>query len=282
MLIPLLIVFYAGELVWRERDAGLSEIADATPVPEWVFFLGKFLGLGLVLVVWMALLTAAGVLGQARMGYFDFEIGLYLRILFGMQLVDYLLFALLVFAVHAVVNQKQVGYLVALIAYGFIAFASTARDRAQAARLWIRSRLDLHGHARLRRVARAVALVQAVLGSVGAAAGRGGDAAVGARDGAQCEVAAPLGARPIHSSGGRGGRNGGDAHPLGGRFHLLQHERAARLRHGRRPDEAQRRVREAIRTVLGDPAAPARRRRHCASRSIPSGGRRRSAAPIAS
>jgi len=31
LLIPLLIVFYAGELVWRERDAGLSEIADAMP-----------------------------------------------------------------------------------------------------------------------------------------------------------------------------------------------------------------------------------------------------------
>jgi ABC-2 type transport system permease protein len=34
VLIPLLIVFYAGELVWREQDAGLSEIADATPVRE--------------------------------------------------------------------------------------------------------------------------------------------------------------------------------------------------------------------------------------------------------
>jgi ABC-type transport system involved in multi-copper enzyme maturation permease subunit len=124
VLIPLLIVFYAGELIWRERDAGLSEMVDTAPVPEWVFFLGKFLGLSLILVVWMALLTAAGVLGQMRMGYFDFEIGLYLRILFGIQLIDYLLFAALVFAVHAVVNQKQVGYLVALLAYGFIAFAS--------------------------------------------------------------------------------------------------------------------------------------------------------------
>ena len=123
VLIPLLIVFYAGELVWRERDAGLREIADATPVPEWVFFLGKLLGLGLVLVAWMAAVMATGVLGQARMGYFDFQIGLYLRILFGIQLIDYLLFAALVFAVHAVVNQKQVGYLVAVLAYGWIAFA---------------------------------------------------------------------------------------------------------------------------------------------------------------
>jgi hypothetical protein len=30
VLIPLLIIYWAGELVWRERDAGMGEIADAT------------------------------------------------------------------------------------------------------------------------------------------------------------------------------------------------------------------------------------------------------------
>ena len=125
VLIPLLMVFYAGELIWRERDAGMSEIADAMPVPEWVLFAGKFLGLSLALVAFMALVATTGVLGQMRMGYFHFEIGLYLRILFGLQLIDYILFALLVFVVHVVVNQKHAGYLVALIAYGVIVFPST-------------------------------------------------------------------------------------------------------------------------------------------------------------
>jgi len=124
VLIPLIIIFYAGELVWRERDARLSEIADTFPVPEWVRLLGGFAGLGLVLFTWMVFLTAAGMLSQIRMGYFDFEIWVYLRAMFGMQLIDWLLFAALVFAVHVVVNQKQVGYLLALLAYGFIAFAS--------------------------------------------------------------------------------------------------------------------------------------------------------------
>jgi ABC-2 type transport system permease protein len=124
VLIPLLIIYWAGELVWRERDAGMGEIADATPVREWVLVLGKFLGLALVLVGWMALLVAAGVLFQMRMGYFLFELGLYLRILFGLQLVDYLLFALLVLVVHAVASQKQMGYLVVLVAYGVILFPS--------------------------------------------------------------------------------------------------------------------------------------------------------------
>jgi hypothetical protein len=38
--------------------------------------------------------------------------------------IDYLLFAVLVFVVHAVVSQKHVGYLVALIADGIILFPS--------------------------------------------------------------------------------------------------------------------------------------------------------------
>lgn len=124
IIIPLLIIFWVGELVWREREAGISEIADAAPVPEWILFLGKFLGLSLILVVWMALLAIAGVLAQASMNYHDFEIGLYLKILFGLQLPEYLLFACLAFALHVLVNQKHLGHLASLIAYGFIAFAS--------------------------------------------------------------------------------------------------------------------------------------------------------------
>lgn len=124
ILIPLLIIYYAGELVWREREAGLSDISGAAPVPEWTLLLGKFLGLGLILVVWMWLLAIAGVLAQARMNYHDFEIGLYLKVLFGLQLPEYLLFACLALVLHILVNQKHLGYLAALAAYGLIAFAS--------------------------------------------------------------------------------------------------------------------------------------------------------------
>jgi len=125
LVIPLLIVLWAGELVWRERDAGLGEITDASPAPDWVLFLGRFLGLGLVLAMWMMLLAAAGMLAQARMGYHDFEIGLYLRVLLGLQLPEYLLFALLALVVQGVVNQKYVGHLAALLVYASILFASS-------------------------------------------------------------------------------------------------------------------------------------------------------------
>ncbi|HEU4883263.1 MAG TPA: hypothetical protein VFT45_13475 [Longimicrobium sp.] len=138
VIIPLLIVLWAGELVWREREAGLGEITDAAPVPEWVVFVGKFLGLALVLAAWMTILTLAGVLIQVSMGYGRFEVGLYLKVLFGLQLPEYLLFAVLALVVQGLINQKYVGHLAALLAYVSILFA---------ARLGIQHNLLVYGSA---------------------------------------------------------------------------------------------------------------------------------------
>jgi hypothetical protein len=124
MMIPLVIIYFVGELVWRERDARLSENVDATSVPDWVLFLGKYVGVGLILAALMLCLTASGIVAQTIMGYFDFEVGKYLGMLFGLQLPEFLLFAALAFFVHAVVNHKYVGMLVALVAYFLIIFSS--------------------------------------------------------------------------------------------------------------------------------------------------------------
>lgn len=123
IIIPLLIIFYAGELIWRERDAGMNELFDTAPVPEWVMLLGKFTGLALIITIWVALLTMSGVINQLIMGYHNFEIGLYVRALFGIQLTNYLLFALLMLVIHVLVNQKYIGQMLAICAYGFIVYA---------------------------------------------------------------------------------------------------------------------------------------------------------------
>ncbi|MBJ6110323.1 ABC transporter permease [Hymenobacter sp. BT523] len=124
LVIPLLIVYYAGELVWREREAGLGGIAGAAPVPVWVSFAGKFTGLGLALIAVQALLIATAMLVQVRLGYYHFELGLYAQILLGLRLTDYLLFAVLAFTVHVVVDQKYVAHLLAILAYVAVAFGS--------------------------------------------------------------------------------------------------------------------------------------------------------------
>ena len=123
VMVPLLIIFFSGELVWRERDARLSENVDAAPVPDWVLVVGKFLGLTLVLVALMAVVTLVGIVRQVISGYYEFRFGQYLQILFGIQLLEFLLFAVLAFAIVAVVNQKYLGQLIALIAYVLLMFS---------------------------------------------------------------------------------------------------------------------------------------------------------------
>ena len=123
-VIPLLILYFMGELVWQERDAGIHHIADAAPVPEWVLLTGKFLGLSLIMVVWMVLMMAGGVAMQLGLEYNKFEPGLYVKTLLGLQLIDYLLFAMLTLVVHVVVNQKYIGHLVMCLVFSFIAFPS--------------------------------------------------------------------------------------------------------------------------------------------------------------
>ncbi len=125
VVIPLLILYFSGELVWQERDAGLHDLVDAAPVPDLVLFTGKFLGLGLIIVAWLAVLMAGGIGMQLNLGYDKLEIGLYMQTLFGLQFVDYLLFSLLALVVHVVVNQKYIGYLVVLFVFSFMAFPST-------------------------------------------------------------------------------------------------------------------------------------------------------------
>lgn len=124
VMVPLLVIYFSGELIWRERDAMVSENVDATPVREWVLLLGKLSGLVMVLVALMAMLTLVVMMAHVIMSYYDFQIGLSLKLLFGLQLPEYLLFAVLVFTIQAVVNQKHLGMVVSLVAYIGIVFSS--------------------------------------------------------------------------------------------------------------------------------------------------------------
>ena len=47
-LLVFIVLFYSGELVWKERAAKLNEVTDAMPVPNWVPLLAKFLALCLL------------------------------------------------------------------------------------------------------------------------------------------------------------------------------------------------------------------------------------------
>jgi ABC-2 type transport system permease protein len=73
-IIPIIIAgFYAGDLVWRDRERRMADIIDATPVSDWAFVLPKIMAIFLVLLATnlVGMLTAMGV--QLVKGYADLE-----------------------------------------------------------------------------------------------------------------------------------------------------------------------------------------------------------------
>lgn len=123
LLVTLLTVFYAGELVWRERDARMEALADAAPVADWVPLVGKLLALAGMLAALQVVLMAAGIGLQLVAGAPKIEPGLYLAMLVGIRLPESLLFAVLALLLHVLVNQRYVGYLAGAVTYLLLARA---------------------------------------------------------------------------------------------------------------------------------------------------------------
>ncbi len=113
----IIITFYAGELIWRERDAGTDQIVDALPVPTWLPFTTKLAALILVQILLVTMIMMTGIGIQLFQGYTNLELGLYLTELFGLTLVNYCLLCILAVAIHVVVNHKYLGHTVMILFY---------------------------------------------------------------------------------------------------------------------------------------------------------------------
>jgi ABC-type transport system involved in multi-copper enzyme maturation permease subunit len=115
-IIPLVIaIYYAGELVWRDRERRMHEIVDATPAPDWAFVVPKILAISLVLFATLAASTLAAITVQALKGYFDFELGRYFAWYVLPSTVGTVLFAVLAIFMQTLVPQKSFGWMLMLL-----------------------------------------------------------------------------------------------------------------------------------------------------------------------
>jgi ABC-2 type transport system permease protein len=108
-LLIIIALFYAGELVWKERAAKLGEVTDAMPVPNWVPLAAKFSALVLVVLAFQALGGITSMLIQLGKGYTQLEPLVYVKIL----LVNSLAFVLmggLALVLQVYTNNKFIGY----------------------------------------------------------------------------------------------------------------------------------------------------------------------------
>ncbi len=110
LFVVIVITYYAGVLVWKDRDERMDEIADSTPTPEWISFASRLLTLILMVMVMQLAALLGGIVVQTWHGYHRYQMGLYLYELLVRDASFFLFLSVLAFLIHAFSPNKYLGY----------------------------------------------------------------------------------------------------------------------------------------------------------------------------
>lgn len=124
-ILPLIIVIiYAGELVWRERDRRMHEIVDAAPHPNWAYVVPKTAAIALVLVSIFTAAALAAIAVQLSLGFPRIEPGTYFLWYLLPMTWDAMLVAALAVLVQSLSPHKYVGWgiMILYVAAGYTGF----------------------------------------------------------------------------------------------------------------------------------------------------------------
>ncbi|QNK77717.1 hypothetical protein H7F37_01095 [Winogradskyella sp. PAMC22761] len=106
---------YAGMLVNRSKISNMNGLEDVTPIPNWSLFLSKFIAIVKMQMLLLSVIMVAGILFQLYKGYYDIELGLYIKELFGLKLINYIIWAFLALMVQTLIRNPYLGLFVLLV-----------------------------------------------------------------------------------------------------------------------------------------------------------------------
>lgn len=116
-LLLAMLIFLAGEVVWRERQLNLDQVYNALPIHRGLTFFSKLFSLMVVPIAIMFAFILVCVAMQTGKGYFNYEWGLYFTDLFVYTLPGYWALVFFTFTVQVVVNNKYVGHFMVVLYY---------------------------------------------------------------------------------------------------------------------------------------------------------------------
>ena len=68
LMLLLMMIFFGGDIIWREKTAKVTELVDSTPVANWVLLAGKWLALIAIVYTVLGLMVVMALGTQAIFG----------------------------------------------------------------------------------------------------------------------------------------------------------------------------------------------------------------------
>lgn len=111
----LMLTFYSGELVWKERTTRMNLIYDALPISNLVNVSARFIGIVLAYIALLLALCVSGVILQTLNGYYQYDLPVYFVGFFVEVLPSLILYSFVSFLFQVMINHKFMAQLATLL-----------------------------------------------------------------------------------------------------------------------------------------------------------------------
>ncbi|HMJ70222.1 MAG TPA: M1 family aminopeptidase [Cyclobacteriaceae bacterium] len=118
----ILLIFYSGEMVWKEAQIKINPIVDATPAPSGLILLSKFISLALTFFSFLFGFMIFGILLQVSKGYHDVDIKAYVGTLFLDSFISVCMLTVVTLLIQVLTGNKFLGFVVTVAFMLFVAF----------------------------------------------------------------------------------------------------------------------------------------------------------------
>ncbi|WP_298419732.1 M1 family aminopeptidase [uncultured Kordia sp.] len=111
----IMLVFFSGELIWRERANYINGVIDGTPHNSLTMLIAKIIALISINVVFDIFLVVVAILYQLANGYTNLELTIYVLDFIYSGLPLYIIWSCIFIAIQIIVNHKYLAYFIAVL-----------------------------------------------------------------------------------------------------------------------------------------------------------------------
>ena len=114
LFVIIILVFFSGELIWRDRNSKINEVIDSTPHISLISLSAKTLSLISLTVLLQIFFIFCGIIYQLVNGYFRIELEIYFLDFFYANFLTYVIWSGVMITIQVLVNNKYLGYFVSV------------------------------------------------------------------------------------------------------------------------------------------------------------------------
>ncbi len=113
--IIIILVFFSGELIWRDRESKINEVIDSTTYTSVISLFAKFVSLIAVLSVLQFFFIIVSIIYQLANGYTNIEFSIYITSFVLKFLPRLIVWSGIMIMIQVLINQKYIAYFVSIL-----------------------------------------------------------------------------------------------------------------------------------------------------------------------